>query len=237
MVFFLGKALLGYLNILVEQSSRKSLWTVHDHPCLYIKKDFLNTVSPECFISLPFPWIWQNTVVTQLQVERHHSMWWFRVKSRGRGRFALIWDSCRAASRKIVLTLFFRPKLSPEVELDEFKSNRWFNFWHNLFTSVWTKCESKMLVTSPHTFMQKIKYLGITTSWHMCRNLPEDATQYSCLPAINGSAKRLLLFDKSHHEEILGVLADTDVGMENCLLWLKRTTLSTQHDPQQWPQN
>lgn len=52
----------------------------------------------------------------------------------------------------------------------------------------------------------------------MCRNLPEDATQCSCLPAINGSAKHLLLFDKSHHEEILGVLADTDVGMENCLL-------------------
>lgn len=53
----------------------------------------------------------------------------------------------------------------------------------------------------------------------MCCNLPEVATQYSCLTAINGSAEHLLLFDKSRHEEILGVLADTDVGTElNCLL-------------------
>lgn len=109
--------------------------------------------TPECCISLPFLWIWQNIVVIQLQIEKHYSMRWFHVKSRG-GRFALIWDSCLSTLCEIVLVLFFRPKLSPEVELDEFKRNRWFNFRHNLLTSVWTKCENKTLVTTPHTFMQ-----------------------------------------------------------------------------------
>ena len=40
------------------------------------------------------------------------------------GGVALILDSCLSTLCEIVLTQFFRPKISPEVKLDEFKSNQ-----------------------------------------------------------------------------------------------------------------
>lgn len=97
-------------------------------------------------------------------------------KMRGKA-FSLICDSCLSTLGKIILAQFFNIKLSPGVELDEFNSNRWFNFWHNLLIRIRRKCEGKKWVTPPHAFMQQIKYYGIT-SWRVCRKLPEVKTEY-----------------------------------------------------------
>lgn len=129
-----------------------------------------------------FTWIltWKKkkiNIICILQfTQKQHFMWrhmWEAVWK----AFSLICDSCLSKLCKISLAQFFNPKLSPEVELDEFNSNQWFNFWHNLLIRIRRKCESKMLVTPPHAFMQQIKYYGIR-SWHVCRKLPEVKTEY-----------------------------------------------------------
>lgn len=55
---------------------------------------------PECPISLPFLWIWQNIVVIQLQIEKHYFMRWFHLKSRGG---VLLWFETAVLARCVRL--------------------------------------------------------------------------------------------------------------------------------------